>query len=131
MNINLKKGSVAVVLGVALASASFLPALAASTTTVGTRAQAALAARITKGKDRADQEITRRITALNDLNTKVQAMARVSANEKTAISAAVASEVANLTTLKGKIDADTDVETLKTDIKSITASYRIFMLVIP
>jgi hypothetical protein len=103
----------------------------ASAGTANVTVSTKLEARITTGKSRADQEIDRRVTMLNDLNTQVQAMVKVSAAEKTAISDEVSSEVSNLTSLKTKIDADTDIATLKTDIQSITASYRIFMLVIP
>lgn len=94
-------------------------------------AQAKLETRITNAKSHADQEVDRRVNALNDLNTRVQAMERVSAEEKTSIAAIVSSQVSTLTTLKAKIDTDTDIETLKADIKSIAATYRIFLLIIP
>jgi hypothetical protein len=99
--------------------------------TVQAGASAKLQARITKAQQRADQEIDRRNRALNTLNTRVQAMSKVSGPEKSAIATAVQNEISNLTSLKVKIDADTDINTVKTDIKSITAGYRIFMLVIP
>lgn len=98
-------------------------------TSVGVSAK--LSARITAAKSHANQEIDRRITILNDMNTKVQAMVKLSADEKTSIASSIAAQVSDLTTLKAKIDADTDIATLKVDIKSITASYRIFALVVP
>jgi hypothetical protein len=101
-----------------------------STTAQG-RAQASLQLRITKGKDRAQQEIQRRIVMLQELNTRVQAMAHVSANEKSSIAVDVQNEVQTLTLLQAKIEADTDLTTLKADIKSIVQDYRVFMLVIP
>jgi len=88
-------------------------------------------ARITTGKNRATQEIDRRVTMLNDLNTKVQGMIKLSADEKASLAASISTQLSAMATLKAKIDADTDITTLKSDIKSITASYRIFMLVIP
>ena len=100
-------------------------------TSVGVKAQATVEARISKGKERADQEIDRRVNMLNQLNTRVQGMARVSSTEKASISSEVSTEVSTLTSLKAKIDADTDIATLKVDIQSITKSYRIFMLIIP
>lgn len=105
----------------------------ASVSTGGTSVtvDAKVEARISTAKSHADQEIDRRISALNDLNTRVQAMAKVSADEKTSIANSVSSEISDLTTLKAKIDADADITSLKTDIKSITGSYRIFMLIIP
>ena len=92
---------------------------------------AKLELRITKGKERANQEIDRRIAALNALNTRIQAMERLNATEKANLSASLTSQISALTTLKAKIAADSDIETLKADIKSIAGSYRIFLLVIP
>ena len=80
---------------------------------------------------RGDTEITRRITALTDLNTRIQAMQKVTDAFKAGISASITNEINTLTSLKAKIDADTDLATLKTDIQSITASYRVFALVLP
>ena len=101
--------------------------------TVGstTSVSASVQTKITTAKSRADQEIARRINILTELNTNVQAMVKVSATEKTAIAAEVQTEITNLTNLKTKIDADTSITTLRTDIQSITKDYRIFMLVIP
>ena len=92
---------------------------------------AAMEARITKAKERAHQEITRRITAMQELSTRIQGMARVSDASKASISSTLQAQISNLTTLDAKIAADTDIDTIKTDIKSITSSYRIYMLVMP
>lgn len=90
-----------------------------------------LAKRIAKAKERANEEIARRITSLTNLNTRIQAMARVSTTTKTTISASITTQINTLNTLKAKIAADTDLDTLKADIKTITESYRIYALVIP
>src|SRR3989344_1424964 len=92
---------------------------------------AALQARITKAKDRANQEIQRRTDMLNELNTRVQAMVHVSADEKMAVSTLVTTQISALADLKAKIDGETDIAELKVDIQSIAQSYRIFMLVMP
>jgi hypothetical protein len=120
---------VAAILAVALPVAAQTTAPAPTTGT--TRPSAATQTRIANAIKKADQEITRRITALTDLTTKVQAMTKVSATEQSSIANMAQSETANLTTLKAKIDADTDITTLKADVKSIATDYRIFMLVIP
>ncbi len=86
---------------------------------------------MTTAKSRADKEIDRRITALNALNTRVQAMTRVTSSFKAQLSTNIQSQISSLTTLKSKIDADTDSAALKTDIKSITTSYRIYALIMP
>lgn len=89
------------------------------------------AAKIADFKSKADKEIERRIKALNELNTRIQAMKKVTATQKSNLASSIQSQISTLNTLKAKIDADTDLATLKTDVQSITKSYRIFALVIP
>jgi hypothetical protein len=96
-----------------------------------TTVSASTQTKITNAKSRAGQEITRRVNILTQLNTNVQAMVKVSASEKTAIAGEVQTEISNLNSLNAKIQADTVIATLKTDIQSITIDYRIFMLVVP
>ncbi len=104
------------------------PVLALAQSTAGaTTLTAAEKTAISRG----DQEITRRTNALTDLNTRVQAMQKVTDAFKQNLSATIQTELTNLTALKAKIDADTDLATLKTDIKSVTQSYRIFALIVP
>jgi hypothetical protein len=102
-----------------------------SGTTVSGKASANVTVKMTTAKGKADTEIARRITALNDLLSRVQQMTKVSSDFKTSINTAIQTQISGLNTLKTKIDADTDATTLKTDIQSITASYRIFALVLP
>lgn len=80
---------------------------------------------------RSDAAITARITALNNLSTRINGLKNVSANQKTAIANEVQTNTTGLTTLKAKIDADTDVTTALSDEKTITGSFRIYALVIP
>jgi hypothetical protein len=82
-------------------------------------------------KTHADQEITRRIQGLNKLIARVNDMKKVSASVKSSLAAEVQTEIGNLTSLKAKIDAETDLTALRTDVKSITQSYRIYALIIP
>jgi hypothetical protein len=92
---------------------------------------ATTSAKLSKTKSKGDQEIDRRITALTDLNTRVQEMQKVSAAYKQSLSVTIQQLITGFTTLKAKIDADTDAATLKTDILTVTQSYRVFALVIP
>lgn len=108
-----------------------LPAFAQTGAPAPTKTGAALEARMTKAKERADQEIDRRIEKLTELSAKVQEMKHISTSTKTSVATDVQEEIASLTALNTKIQGDTDLETLKTDIKSIATSYRIFMLIIP
>jgi uncharacterized small protein (DUF1192 family) len=89
------------------------------------------ATRIDAMKARATQEIDRRIALLNKDIARINAMQKLSAAQKTSLVTTAQLNINNLTTLKAKIAADTDIEVLKTDVKSITQSYRIFALVHP
>jgi len=82
-------------------------------------------------RERADQEINRRITALNNLISRINGMKKLSNSDKSTLVSQVQSEITNLTSLKSKIDADTDPQILKTDKQSIVQSYRVFVLFIP
>lgn len=131
-------------LAVLLGLVALAPAFALAQTAVDTSAtvnttgvsasvtgSATLTAAEQKAVSRGDQEITRRISALNDLNTRVQAMQAVTASFKQALAANIQTEVTGFTSLKAKIDADTVLATLKTDIQSITKSYRVYALILP
>mgnify|MGYP001613759092 CR=1 FL=1 len=80
---------------------------------------------------RADQEIDRRIAKLKTQNARIQAMQRIGVDEKGSLDASIKAQLTELTNLKAKIHADTDVATLRTDVQSITKSYRVFALVMP
>lgn len=82
-------------------------------------------------KARASQEIDRRITAMNNAITRITNAKRISANDKSALITQIQTQIATLTSLKTKINADTDLATLRTDVQSIVTSYRIFVLFLP
>lgn len=86
---------------------------------------------IANAKARADQEITRRIASLNTLNTRIQGMKAVPAEDKAAMTNTVQTQISQLTALNAKIQADTDVATLKADIKAIATQYRVYLLIVP
>lgn len=88
-------------------------------------------ARMTRLVSRADLEIQRRVDALNKLLTRIQNMQKISDTDKTSLINTVQDQITAMNNLKSKIDADTDLQTLITDVKSIVASYRIYVLVIP
>jgi len=101
---------------------------------LGARAAEALATRIADIEKRADQEITRRIDALNALSARVNAMVNLSASEKNSLSSSIQSQITAMNTLQTQISADAtanSTSSLKTDVQSITASYRIFALILP
>lgn len=84
-------------------------------------------------KERANKEITRRIESLNKLLTRINEfkIKKLSDVQKTSLTTQVQTEIAKLTALQAKIEADTDLATLKIDIQSIVTEYRIFALFIP
>ena len=87
--------------------------------------------RAARAKEKAAQEIDRRIASLNALVARITAMSKVADTLKTNIKTNVQAQIDGLTALKTKIEAHTDLATLKTDVKSVTDSYRIYMLVMP
>lgn len=82
-------------------------------------------------KQRANAEIERRITSLNKLIEKINALKKLSDTQKATFISQIQEEITSLTNLKVKINADSDLATLKTDVKSIVQSYRIYLLFIP
>ncbi len=80
---------------------------------------------------RGDNEINRRLNSLKELSKKVNAAEKLSASDKSTLSSEVNDETSNLTSLKTKLDADTDESTAKTDTQSIITNYRVYALVLP
>jgi hypothetical protein len=79
---------------------------------------------------RANTLIDQRVKSLNDLITRIQEMKNVTPNQKATITGNVQSLVTNLTDLKSRIATDA-TSTLKTDLQSITGSYRVYALAMP
>jgi hypothetical protein len=122
-----------VALFAATASAQTTAALTTSVTatTPAVTVKAKGAARLPDLISKGDAAIAKRIASLNALNTRIQSLKNVSASEKASISAEVQTNITGLTTLKAKLDADTDATVALTDAKSILGSFRIYALVIP
>lgn len=116
---------------VALALLSSAPAFAVTSTSSANAKNVRVDLRVTNLKEKADREIDRRITSLNNITNKINAMKKLSVSDKQSFSLQIQTEITNLTTLKTKIDADTDLPTLKTDVQSIVKSYRVYALFIP
>jgi len=86
---------------------------------------------LTTIKGKADQEVDRRVTSINTIITRINAMKKLSDSQKAGLVAQANQLSADLGTLKNKIDADTDTASLKTDRMSIYTSYRVYMLFMP
>ncbi len=87
--------------------------------------------RVENLKSRAIREIDRRIASLNKLLDRLNEIKKLSPDQRTSIKTQVESQITSLESLKGKIQQDTDLQTLITDVKSIVTSYRIYLLFIP
>lgn len=85
---------------------------------------------LTNLKQRADKAIDNRIAELGKLSSRIQNDSRLSADEKSSLTAEIQTNITGLTNLKTKIDADTDIAVARTDAKSIY-SFRIYMVVVP
>ncbi len=80
---------------------------------------------------RADDLIANRLTSLNTLSTRLQNDSRLSASEKSSLSSDIQTDINGLTTLKAKIDADTDVTMARSDIKQIITNYYVYVMFEP
>lgn len=77
-------------------------------------------------RQRAQTEINRRLGFLNSLLTKIADIKKLSSSDKTDLQAQIQDQITSLTNLQTKINADTDLITLRADVKSIVNGYFIF-----
>ena len=101
-----------------------------ATVTTGVRASVKAHSQ-TDSKNRADQEINRRVSALDSLNVRIGDIIKLSADEKSSLGSLIQAQISALSALEAKIQTDTSTTSLKADIQSIINSYRIFILVLP
>ena len=82
-------------------------------------------------KARAHEAIARRLDTLARLASRVRDNQYVSDAHRAALGDLIAAQTRGLTALDAKIQADTDLETLKADVKSIVTDYRVYLLTVP
>lgn len=82
-------------------------------------------------KIRAGQEIDRRTASLNKLITTINNIKRLTSDQKSSLVGQIQVEITNLATLKAKIQGDTDLATVKTDVQSVIKSFRVYALFMP
>jgi hypothetical protein len=126
MKNSLKISLITFITGTSLLAASIVVPFAAQAASPAD-SSAKLSALITKS----DTAIAKRITSLTTWSGKISMMKHLSADQTTSLNAAVQTNITSLNTLKAKIDADTDLATLKADAKSIPDSLRIYALILP
>lgn len=81
-------------------------------------------------KQRANKEIERRLASLEKLISRLSEMKRLSAEQIEGYKSEIQENIDGLNALKAKIEADTDLATLQTDVKSIVSEYRIYVFFI-
>lgn len=94
----------------------------------------ALTARETQLVDRADMEITNRVSALTALGARVNAMLKLSSSEKSSLSSQLQAQIAAMDSLQAQVVDDqnsNNTSSLKADVQSITKAYRIYALILP
>lgn len=94
------------------------------------RREAKTEERVKKLSAAADRLIEIRLRALKRLLDRVNNVRNINEPDRQSLIEDINKNVEGLTALKAKIDANTDLNTLRTDVKSIF-SYRIFAVVLP
>lgn len=90
------------------------------------KAAAAKERRLADVIKKADTLVTTRINNLNNLITRIKNDPKLTADQKTNLTSQVQTAISGLTSLKAKIDADTDVTTALADGKQIFTNYRVY-----
>lgn len=80
---------------------------------------------------KSDTAINTRITSLNKAIAHIAKYKNLTDAQKASLTATVQTTIDAMNQLKTKIDADTDLATVKKDYASITKAYRVYMVVLP
>src|SRR5476649_108166 len=89
------------------------------------------AARLVSLHTVADTAITTRLTALNTASTRINGLVKLTNDQKTQFTGQITTDVNGLTSLKTKVDGDTDLPTLRADYKTIFTTYRVYAEFLP
>ena len=98
------------------------------------RVSAALAARIARAKKRADEEVTRRLSALTALETRLSNAIHLPQSIKAELLSSMQARISALTDLQARIGGDAAANassSLRADIRSILDTYHAFALLHP
>ena len=82
-------------------------------------------------KSRADKEIDRRVTSMKDLINRINSIVKLTQSQKNDFVSTLQTNISSLSSLRVKIDGDTDIATLRVDVKSVINQYRIFAVLEP
>lgn len=78
-----------------------------------------------------DAAIEKRINLLNRVLQRIQNDQHLSSDEKSNVSTDIQNDINGLTSLKAKIDADTDTATVRSDAKQIVTNFKIYEIAVP
>ena len=78
-----------------------------------------------------DCEIDRRIDTNTRLQSRVANADSLTSADRAALHSQLTADTRGLTVLRGKIDGETDVDTLLADLKKIVTDFRIYLLMVP
>lgn len=98
---------------------------------VASRAAVNNQVRLQKIQQRANSLITKRITALEQLISKIKNDNNLNSSQQASLIAEIQTSISSLTTLKSQIDADTTPQIALAETKTIITDYRIFAMVEP
>jgi hypothetical protein len=82
-------------------------------------------------KHAVEQRIDQRLATLKGLKIAVDAATRLTDADKSTLATLVSTDTAGLTALRAKTDAETTVDAVKADGRSMIVDYRIYLLVVP
>ncbi|HTK33080.1 MAG TPA: hypothetical protein VL335_00840 [Candidatus Paceibacterota bacterium] len=87
--------------------------------------------RLNNQQDRGSFMIDQRIESLNRLIARIEAMKHIGSTDQSSLEASLKAEIAALLNLKAQIATGTSTVDVRSDISSITKSYRVYALVEP
>lgn len=102
-------------------------AVVPSSEAVKTREEARIKALRSKG----DNLISNRIKAMNAAINRLKKATRISDEDKNTLTGDLQSNIDTLDALEQKIDAETNLDNLRSQVRSIFVDYRIYMVVLP
>lgn len=87
--------------------------------------------RIQREQEKGAAMIDQRIKSLNNLISRLQSMRNITDAQRAGFISTVQTLITNLTNLKTQIASETSTTTLKTELQSISQTYRVFALIEP
>lgn len=102
-----------------------------STGTASAKASAKLTTTETKAVEKANAQIDARVEKLSTFSSRIEGMKLVSAEAKASLAATVQKTVTDLDDLKTKIASETEPSEIRAAMQEITASNRVYALVMP